>query len=116
MVLVAVPDGNGGMRHVLRQGTVTQSKKKPHKQPDPLKARNKNGEELKSYLERIERIEAEVATLAEDKAEIFSELKNRGYSEAVVRGMLAERKKDQSEVREYNETMAMYKHAVGWGE
>lgn len=116
MMLMAVSDGKGGMRHELRPCADKQPRKKGRCSPDPLKARNSNGEELKSFLERIERIEAEIADLTADKSEVFSELKGRGYSDLVVRAMLAERRKDSAEVQEFNATLELYKHAVGWGD
>ena len=52
------------------------------------------GERLKSYVERIERLNEEKAALAEDIKEVFAEVKSAGFDVKTVREIIKERKKD----------------------
>lgn len=70
-------------------------------------------EELKQFIERIERLEEEKATIAEDIREVMSELKGRGFDVKAVRSILRLRKKDQDERREEEAILDLYMQALG---
>lgn len=72
-----------------------------------------NGEELLSFIQRIERIEEEEAALKADKKEIYSEVKSAGYDPKYVKLMIKLRKMDQDEIDETDELTKMYKKAIG---
>jgi uncharacterized protein (UPF0335 family) len=72
-----------------------------------------NGEELLSFIQRIERIEEEEAALKADKKEIYSEAKSAGYDPKYVKLMIKLRKMDQDEIDETDELTKMYKKAIG---
>ena len=54
-------------------------------------------EELKQFIERIERLEEEKKAIADDIKDVFAELKGRGFDVKAVRSILRLRKQDHSE-------------------
>ena len=69
--------------------------------------------ELRAFVERVERLSAEKADLQTDIKEVFSEIKSRGYDPAVVRKLIADRKKDPQTISEFEAVLEMYKEALG---
>ena len=67
---------------------------------------------LRSFLERIERLEEEKAALAEDIKEVFSEAKGSGFDVKVLRQIIRLRKMDQNDRREQEELMDIYMRAL----
>ncbi len=72
-----------------------------------------SGERLRSFVERIERLEEEKAHIAEDIKEVYAELKGVGYDAKTVRKVVALRKLDTEKRREADELLDLYKTAVG---
>jgi uncharacterized protein (UPF0335 family) len=70
-------------------------------------------EELKQFIERIERLEEEKAALAGDIKEVFGELKGRGFDAKAVRTILRIRKKDHAERQEEEAILELYMQALG---
>ena len=58
------------------------------------------GERLKSFIERIERLEEEKAALAEDIREVYSEAKGSGFDVKIMRQIVRLRKLDTSDRQE----------------
>ena len=71
-----------------------------------------NGQ-LRAIVERIERLEAEKATLSEDIKEVYSEAKGQGFDAKILRKLVAIRKQDASKQREEQELLAAYMGALG---
>ena len=71
------------------------------------------GDRLRSFIERIERLEEEKTALADDIKEIYAELKGVGYDAKTVRKIVSLRKKDAEKRREEDELLDLYKTAVG---
>lgn len=69
--------------------------------------------QLKSIIERIERIEVEQAEVAEQKKEIYAEAKGNGFDGAIIRKVIARRKKDRATVQEEEAIMDLYLSAIG---
>ena len=69
--------------------------------------------ELRAFVERIERLDAEKKDLAEQQKEVMAEAKGRGYDTKVLRKVVALRKKDPAEVSEEEAVMEIYKEALG---
>ncbi|MEC8196495.1 MAG: DUF2312 domain-containing protein [Pseudomonadota bacterium] len=67
------------------------------------------GEELKQFIERVERLELEKAEVAEQIKEVFAEMKGRGFDVKAIR----ERKQDPNDVAEQEAVIDMYKSALG---
>lgn len=70
-------------------------------------------DELRSLVERIERLEAEKADIADQQKEVFAEAKGRGYDVKVLRLVIAQRKRDRDDLAEEAQVLEMYKQALG---
>jgi uncharacterized protein (UPF0335 family) len=71
------------------------------------------GERLRSFIERIERLEEEKAALASDIREVFSEAKSAGFDTKIMRQLLRLRKLDNAERQEQEALLDLYKQAIG---
>jgi uncharacterized protein (UPF0335 family) len=54
-------------------------------------------DQLKAFVERIERLEEEKKTIAEDIRDVYAEAKGNGYDTKALRKIVSLRKKDQRE-------------------
>ena len=70
-------------------------------------------DELKAFIERIERLEEEKAGLMGDIKEVFAELKGRGFDAKAVRKIVSLRKQDHSERQEQEAILELYMQALG---
>ncbi|MFI5012574.1 MAG: DUF2312 domain-containing protein [Hyphomicrobiales bacterium] len=68
---------------------------------------------LKSFVERIERLEEEKASIAGDVKEVYAEAKAQGFDTKVLRKVVALRKRDAAERREEEEILDLYLRALG---
>lgn len=73
------------------------------------------GQELKQFIERVERLENEKAEIGEQVKEVFAEMKGRGFDVKAIRTILRERKQDPNDVAEQEAVIDMYKTALGMG-
>jgi len=71
------------------------------------------GDQLKSIVERIERMEEEKKTIADDIKEVYAEAKGSGYDVTVLRKVIALRKRDLDERKEQDAILDLYMQAVG---
>ena len=71
------------------------------------------GDQLKSIVERIERLEEEKKTIADDIKEVYAEAKGNGYDVKVLRKVIALRKRDLEERKEEEAILDLYLQAVG---
>ena len=69
--------------------------------------------ELRSFIERIEHIDAEKKALADAGREVMSEAKSRGYDTKVLRKLISIRKKDPSDLAEEEAILEVYREALG---
>lgn len=70
-------------------------------------------DELRSFVERLERLAAEKKDIADQEKEVMAEAKGRGYDTKVVRKILALRKRDKDDIAEEESLLEMYKAALG---
>jgi uncharacterized protein (UPF0335 family) len=70
-------------------------------------------DELRQFIERIERLDAEKRDLAEQQKEVMAEAKGRGYDTKVMRKLITLRKRDQNDIAEEEAILEMYKEALG---
>ena len=70
-------------------------------------------DELKQFIERIERLEEEKAGISGDIKDVFAELKGRGFDSKAVRQILRIRKKDHAERQEEEAILELYMQALG---
>ena len=70
-------------------------------------------EKLRSFVERIERLEEEKAALGNDVREVYSEAKAAGFDTKVMRQVVKLRKMDQNDRSEQEQLLDLYKQALG---
>lgn len=69
--------------------------------------------ELKSYLERVERLEEERKEMADEIRAVYAEAKARGFEPKAIREMVKRRRKDPAELAEDDTLLETYMHACG---
>ncbi|MEE8536057.1 MAG: DUF2312 domain-containing protein [Kiloniellales bacterium] len=70
-------------------------------------------ERLRSFVERIERLEEEKAALSADVREVYGEAKAVGFDVKIMRQVIRLRKMDHSDRQEQEHLLDLYKRAVG---
>lgn len=70
-------------------------------------------DELKAFIERIERPSEEKDAIAGDIKEVYSEAKGRGFDSAIIRKIVAIRKKPLNERAEEEAILELYLQALG---
>lgn len=74
---------------------------------------NLANDRLRSFVERIERLEEERVALGADIREVYSEAKAVGFDTTVLRRVVAARKKDPADRSEEDEIFALYCAVLG---
>jgi uncharacterized protein (UPF0335 family) len=69
--------------------------------------------QLKSLVERIERLEEEKKTIAGDIKEVYAEAKANGFDTKIIRKVISIRKKDRHEREEEEAMLDVYLSALG---
>ena len=71
---------------------------------------------LRSFIERIERLEEEKAALAADIREVFAEAKSNGFDTKIMRQVVRLRKMENADREEQEMLLDLYKRALGMSE
>jgi uncharacterized protein (UPF0335 family) len=71
------------------------------------------GDRLKSFIERIERLEEEKKALANDIKEVFAEAKGNGFDTKIMRQVIRLRRMDKDDLDEQEALIDVYKRALG---
>jgi len=71
------------------------------------------GERLKSFIERIERLEEEKRALSADIKEVYSEAKGVGFDLKTIREIIKIRRMDEDDLDEREALLDTYKLALG---
>ena len=71
------------------------------------------GDQLKSIVERIERLEEEKKAIADDIKDVFAEAKANGFDVKALRTILKIRKEDVDERKEHEAIVDLYMQALG---
>ncbi len=69
-------------------------------------------EKLKSFVERIERLESEKTELAGDIREVYAEAKGNGFDTKIMRQVIRLRKMEVADRREQDELLELYRRAL----
>jgi len=69
--------------------------------------------QLRAFIERIERLEEEKQTIADDIKEVFAEAKGTGFDVKAMRTIIRMRKKDAAERQEEEAILDLYLNALG---
>lgn len=74
---------------------------------------NNSGAQIKSFIERVERIEQEMESLSTDRKEIYAEAKSLGFEVYAIKQIVKMRKEDEQKRREKEEILETYLSAIG---
>ncbi|TDQ67422.1 uncharacterized protein (UPF0335 family) [Maritalea mobilis] len=70
-------------------------------------------EQLRAYVERIERLEDEKKSISDDIRDVYAEAKGNGYDVKAMRQIVKLRKQEAHERQEQEAILDLYKHALG---
>ena len=84
-----------------------------HNSGDAPDAYNVTADELRQFIERVEQLEAEKKEIQEQIKEAFAEAKGRGYDTAVMKKVVAMRKRKPDDLAEEDAILELYKNALG---
>jgi uncharacterized protein (UPF0335 family) len=70
-------------------------------------------DQLKAFIERIERLEEEKKATSDDIRDVYAEAKGNGFDVKALRTIVRLRKLDTDERREQQEVLETYMHALG---
>lgn len=70
-------------------------------------------DQLRAFVERIERLEEEKKTVADDIKDVYGEAKAMGFDTKILKKAIALRKKDDQERMEEEMILHTYLHALG---
>ena len=70
-------------------------------------------DQLKAFVERIERLEEEKKTTSDDIRDVYAEAKGTGYDVKALRVIVRLRKQDSDQRREEQAVLETYMHALG---
>ena len=69
--------------------------------------------QLRAFIERIERLEEEKKTIADDIKDVYGEAKGTGFDVKTLRKLIRLRKMDEEKRREEDELLELYRAAIG---
>lgn len=70
-------------------------------------------DQLRAFVERIERLEEEKKTIADDVKDVYGEAKSMGFDTKILKKVIAARKKDEQERMEEDLILDTYLQALG---
>jgi uncharacterized protein (UPF0335 family) len=72
-----------------------------------------NAGHLRAFIERIERLEEEKKSFADDIKEVYGEAKGTGFDVKIIKAIVKIRKQDRDKRREEEEILGLYLSALG---
>lgn len=72
-----------------------------------------SAEQIRAFIERFERLDAEKRDIVDQQKEVMAEAKSTGYDTKALRKIIAERKRDADDVAEEQAVVEMYREALG---
>ena len=69
--------------------------------------------QLRAFIERIERLEEEKKTIADDIKDVYAEMKGTGFDTKAVRTIIRMRKQEEAERQEAEAILDLYMAALG---
>lgn len=72
-----------------------------------------NANEIRQFVERYERLDAEKQEAVEAMKEVMAEAKSRGYDTKALKALIALRKRDPQDVAEAEAILELYREAMG---
>jgi uncharacterized protein (UPF0335 family) len=71
------------------------------------------GEQLRAFVERVERLEEEIKVLNTDKSEVYAEAKGNGFDVPTIKKIVRMRKMDEASRQEAGALLSIYLSALG---
>jgi uncharacterized protein (UPF0335 family) len=71
------------------------------------------GDQLRAFIERVERLEEEKKVIADDIKDVYAEAKGNGFDVKIMRKVVALRKKQPHEREEEEAVLDLYLHTLG---
>jgi uncharacterized protein (UPF0335 family) len=100
-------------------GGLTKLKRSPHDFAGPIQERASMADEIgiagnrvRSFVERVEQLESEIAELNEQKKEVFLEAKGEGFDVKILKEIIKIRKQDKEERDEHETLLDVYMRAM----
>lgn len=75
-----------------------------------------SGKRIKSFIEKIERLESEKAAVAEDIKDVYGEVKATGFEPKIIKEIIKIRKQSKEKRAEEQELLDLYMSAIGMDE
>lgn len=72
-----------------------------------------SGEQLRQFIDRIERLEHEKTNIMTDIKEVFAEASSAGFDVKIIRQIIKIRKMDKDDLKEQESLLDLYKEALG---
>jgi uncharacterized protein (UPF0335 family) len=72
-------------------------------------------ERVRSFINRIERLEEERKALSSDISEVYAEAKGEGFNTKVMRKVIQRRKMDKADLQEEDAMLEIYEEAANGG-
>lgn len=72
-----------------------------------------SNDQLRLFIERVERLEEEKKAIADDIRDVYAESKSNGYDTKIMRQIVRLRKMETHDRQEMETLLDMYKAAVG---
>lgn len=72
-----------------------------------------SGQQLRSFIERIERLKEESAEITAQIREVFAEAKAEGFDPVTMRQVIKKRSLKKEDLAEQEELLDLYMHALG---
>lgn len=66
------------------------------------------GEQLRSIIQRVEKLEEEKAAIAADIKDVYAEAKGNGYDNKIIKAVIKRRKMDAAEREEQDQLLELY--------
>lgn len=82
-------------------------------EPANIATSDSSAARLKSFVERIERLDEEIAGMNADKKEVYAEAKGTGFDVKIMRQIIRLRRMDTADRLEQEELLALYQQALG---
>ena len=70
---------------------------------------------LRSFVERVERLETEIAELNSDKKEVYAEAKGEGYDVKTLKKVIQRRRMDRADRQEADALLDLYESTLNGG-
>lgn len=74
---------------------------------------NVTAAELRQFIEQYEQLESEKKDITEQQKEVMAEAKGRGYDTAIIKRIIALRRRDKDDIAEEEAVLELYKAALG---